>query len=213
LDASSEVLGHRATTALLNHFLAKLASHFLPRGHMSLLTEQRLRDLAQARSKKMHKSAQKLLEEAIHRLRTKFDVFLSHSIRDAELVLGAQEYLQGLGLSVYVDWIIDRDLERNKVSTATAEMLRVRMRQCGILVYLHTLNSPTSKWMPWELGYFDGRKPGKVSIFPVAKSPLNTFVGQEYLGLYPYFDEAPSELDDTPVAWMNFSDDSIRFET
>lgn len=172
---------------------------------MALVTEQRLRSLGQARAQRVFKSSQAILQESVNAAQASFDVFLSHSIRDAELVLGAKEYLEKLGLSVYVDWIIDPDLDRNTVSTSTAEVLRKRMKQCSSLIYMHTLNSPTSKWMPWEIGYFDGMKPGRVGIFPVAKGPQNTFVGQEYLGLYPYIDEAPSKGASTSVPWINES--------
>jgi hypothetical protein len=41
--------------------------------------------------------------------------------------------------------------------------------------------------MPWELGYFDGMKPGHVGIVPIVASEDDTFPGQEYLGLYPHF--------------------------
>lgn len=41
--------------------------------------------------------------------------------------------------------------------------------------------------MPWELGYFDGIK-RRVAILPIANVPTyhNSYIGQEYLGLYPY---------------------------
>jgi hypothetical protein len=39
--------------------------------------------------------------------------------------------------------------------------------------------------MPWELGYFDGHKPGRVAIMPLPSSALTGFTGQEYLALYP----------------------------
>jgi hypothetical protein len=39
--------------------------------------------------------------------------------------------------------------------------------------------------MPWELGYFDGRKPGRVAIMPLPSSATTGFKGQEYLELYP----------------------------
>ncbi|TGS08549.1 outer membrane beta-barrel protein, partial [Mesorhizobium sp. M1C.F.Ca.ET.187.01.1.1] len=37
----------------------------------------------------------------------------------------------------------------------TAELLRTRMRQSKTLIYVHSNNSPGSRWMPWELGFFD----------------------------------------------------------
>jgi hypothetical protein len=39
--------------------------------------------------------------------------------------------------------------------------------------------------MPWELGYFDGFKPGYVWILPLVMDYDSEFKGQEYLGLYP----------------------------
>lgn len=115
----------------------------------------------------------------------KFDIFLSHSISDAELVLGVKTLLEEQGHKVYVDWVDDTVLERNQVTEKTAGVLRERMRQSDSLLYLATENASTSKWMPWELGYFDGFKPGKVGILPVMDRADQTFIGQEYLGLYP----------------------------
>lgn len=114
-----------------------------------------------------------------------FDVFLSHSINDAELVLGIKVLLEGQGLRVYVDWIEDKALERDHVTVQTAEVLRKRMKQSDSLLYLATDNASKSKWMPWELGYFDGFKNEGVAILPVLDKSDAQFDGQEYLGLYP----------------------------
>lgn len=180
---------------------------------MALVTEQRVRRLAQARIQRLVKSARMLLQEGATTAQTSFDVFLSHSIRDAELVLGVKAFLEERGLAVYVDWIIDPDLERDNVTPETAATLRRRMRQCRCLIYMHTLHSPTSKWMPWELGYFDGFKPDRVGILPIAKAEQSTFVGQEYLGLYPYIDEVPSQTNPSPILWINASaNDYAMFE-
>ncbi|MOA50153.1 hypothetical protein D3C78_1731370 [compost metagenome] len=53
------------------------------------------------------------------------------------------------------------------------------------MMYIATGNSSSSKWMPWELGFFDGHKPGRVAILPLLDSENQNFLGQEYLGLYP----------------------------
>jgi len=116
---------------------------------------------------------------------TRFDVFLSHSIDDAELVLGVKELLEEEGLTVYVDWDTDKHLSRDKVNKETAELLRVRLRQSKSLIYIATDNSSNSKWMPWELGFFDGYRPDGVAILPLLDFETETFVGQEYLSLYP----------------------------
>jgi hypothetical protein len=54
-------------------------------------------------------AALELSKEAKSVSRT-FDVFLSHSVRDALLILGLRKLLEKEGLTVYVDWIEDKDL-------------------------------------------------------------------------------------------------------
>ncbi len=120
---------------------------------------------------------------------TRFDIFLSHSINDAELVLGVKVLLEEMGKKVYVDWVDDPELDRSQVTKHTAERLRGRMKQSDSLLYIATESASSSKWMPWELGYFDGHKPGNVAILPVLDSEDQKFEGQEYLGLYPVVDK------------------------
>ena len=115
----------------------------------------------------------------------RFDVFLSHAMLDAELVLGIKVLLETEGQRVYVDWFDDQGLERDRVTAETADVLRKRMRQSESLLYVATENATKSKWMPWELGYFDGFKNGGVAILPVLDKSDAQFNGQEYLGLYP----------------------------
>jgi hypothetical protein len=114
-----------------------------------------------------------------------FDVFLSHSISDADLVLGIKNLLEERGLKVYVDWETDSQLDRSKVNPETADMLRRRMKQSTSLLYLATESASSSKWMPWELGYFDGLRSGQVAVMPLLDNETDSFEGQEYLGLYP----------------------------
>ena len=114
-----------------------------------------------------------------------FDVFLSHSITDADLVLGIKRLLEARKLKVYVDWDTDGQLDRRTVSPETAAVLRRRMGQSASLIYLATEAASTSKWMPWELGYFDGLRGGQVAIMPLMENENDQFSGQEYLGLYP----------------------------
>lgn len=115
-----------------------------------------------------------------------YDIFLSHSIRDAELILGMKAIFEDLGYSVYVDWIEDPQMDRSKVTKATADKLRQRMDSSKSLFFVTTTNAESSRWMPWECGFFDGKKE-KVAIVPIqSTSTDNTYSGQEYLGLYPY---------------------------
>lgn len=122
-----------------------------------------------------------------------FDIFLSHSYLDKDLVFALKNYLEERKLTVYVDWIDDHQLERESVNSETAETLRKRMKQCQSLLFATSSNSTASKWMPWECGYFDGIN-GKVAILPISKNDESSFEGQEYLGLYPYIDVVGSTI-------------------
>jgi TIR domain len=139
-----------------------------------------------ARRATLYKNAEAVIREAAAG-KTRFDVFLSHAVVDAELVVGVLTVLQDAGLSVYVDWYVDPQLDRAKVTAPTAEVLRKRMQQCDSLLYLWSLNAADSKWMPWELGYFDGHN-GNVAVFPVVAQSDNEYRGTEFVGLYPTVD-------------------------
>lgn len=117
-----------------------------------------------------------------------YDIFLSHSSLDKKLVLTLVDLFNEAGYSVYVDWIEDTQLDRSNVNKETAQTLRNRMNWSKGLAYVATSNSTNSKWCPWELGYFDGKKNSRCCILPIIES--NTFQGQEYLGLYPYLEYA-----------------------
>ena len=119
--------------------------------------------------------------------RDRYDVFLSHRKLDAREVLALKEMVESQGLSVYVDWVENPELDRANVTPATAAHLRSVMDRCGSLLYAISVNSGESKWMPWELGYSDARH-GKVAIVPISEAELisDSYQGQEFLGLYPY---------------------------
>ena len=146
---------------------------------------------ANAMQYRVQKSASATLREEARAVSkyANFDVFLSHSYDDADTILGVKKLIEALGLSVYVDWVDDPGLDRGSVTRGTAEVLRHRLNHSKSLVYAHSANTPNSKWMPWELGYFDGRKPKFVWILPLVVSYDHEFTGQEYLGLYPTVDK------------------------
>ena len=157
---------------------------------MALFVESNVRARAQNEIRKsgFTKKANQIIVEASasYQPSKTFDIFLSHSIRDAELILGMKGIFEDLGYTVYVDWIEDPNLDRSKVTAETAEKLRQRMNSSKSLFFVTTTNAESSKWMPWECGYFDGKKQ-KVAIVPITtKATNNQYSGQEYLGLYPY---------------------------
>lgn len=124
----------------------------------------------------------------------RFDIFLSHSIRDARVILGIRNWLISHNLRVYVDWIDDPQMDRSAVSRATAVRLRDRMENSRSLLYATSRAAQASRWMPWELGYFDGLKgSARVSIMPVDSSSGGNFIGEEYLGLYKIIEQSRTD--------------------
>ncbi len=101
--------------------------------------------------------------------------------------------LEKKGYSVYVDWIVDRQLDRANVNAESANVLRERMDRCSSLIYVTSEAAEKSVWMPWELGYMDA-KTGRVAVAPILGEDDDGFDGREYLGLYPYLD----------LEWDNF---------
>jgi len=145
-----------------------------------------------ARERNLGKTSRTIIAEAVaYDPDRTYDIFLSHSSQDRALVLGVKDRLEGAGLSVYVDWISDAELDRTAVTPANAERLRTRMRSCRSLLYLATENASHSKWMPWELGFFDGLDNGEIGILPVLEGRDETFDGMEFLGLYSIVELRP----------------------
>lgn len=154
---------------------------------MAFFTKLEARSAAARGNNRSGKTHDRILDEAVASVldSDRFDIFLSHSITDAELVSGVKTLLEEQGLKVYVDWIEDRQLDRSAVSKQTAQLLRGRMRQSKSLIYVATENASSSKWMPWELGFFDGFNPGSVAVLPLLVNANDPFPSQEYLALYP----------------------------
>lgn len=151
---------------------------------MAHITIRQVRAAAQRARVATQKSDAVLVREARETAADHFDIFLSHSSMDKELVLGAKQLIEERGFSVYVDWIDDAESSR-AVDREQADHLRSRMQQCEALFYAHTPNAALSRWCPWELGYFDALKRPQESVFvlPIV-SDGDPYKGQEYLSLY-----------------------------
>lgn len=135
----------------------------------------------------------------------KFDIFLSHSYEDRDAVQGLVDVLTGeFRLSVYVDWIVDPNLNRARVNRETAEVLRNRLKHCRCLWYVTSIDAEHSRWMPWETGLADGDT-GKVAICPLVEGEIYDFHGLEYLSLYPYVDIAKGVGSSQRMLWINES--------
>lgn len=150
-------------------------------------------------------SATRTFQDSAQGLQKTYDIFLSHSTSDAPKVAGLKLLIEDLGFSVYVDWIEDPLMNRSNVSKATAAVLKARMQSCKSLFYAFSENSSGSKWMPWELGYFDGIKQ-RAAVLPIRASATGTneFRGTEYLGLYHYI-TVEDDMNGKPRLWVRES--------
>ena len=157
---------------------------------MSLYSSAYLKNLASSRPAQ---AKTKLFTES-RQIHTGFDIFLSHSFLDKDEVEGLYLELTDFGFTVYIDWIIDPHLDRTNVTKESATLVRNRMKSCKSLLLAISTNATTSKWMPWELGYLDG-KTNKCAIIPVSKDATipNSYKGVEYLSLYPFIKKLPTD--------------------
>jgi hypothetical protein len=179
---------------------------------MALIRRSELRGAETIIAKEgLYKSAGKILvDEAKEFSETKtYDIFLSHSVLDANEIYVLKKMIENMGFSVYVDWIEDPYLDRSKVTPATANILRQRMNRCKSLLFATSSNSAESKWMPWELGYSDG-KVGKSAILPIDEHErtTNQYSGQEYLGLYPYVTKDIPQSGSRETLWVRTDDNT-----
>lgn len=176
---------------------------------MPIIRRKDLKNQVIAKSLDSHSSKEKILEEVTAFSPSKsYHIFLSHSYLDAAEIDVLYEDIKEMGFSVYIDWKEDSQLDRNKVSAETANILKERMNCCSCLLYVATNNSSNSKWCPWELGYFDGKK-GKSAIFPILDIDYNTnsYKGTEYLGIYPYITRNVSKTGVTTL-WVHENKDT-----
>ncbi len=175
---------------------------------MAFFIESDMRAISKNTTQYFTKSVDAILEERISGipLSQKFNIFLSHSFIDAELILGIKIALEQLGYSVYVDHQVDPQMSRQKVTIETASVLKERMRHSESLFYVSSYNSQNSVWMPWELGYFDGIR-GTAAIPPLfsRQQSIDEYSGQEYLGIYPYITYAPTNNNPDNRLWINWS--------
>lgn len=115
---------------------------------------------------------------------TTFDIFLSYRSEDSDVVLGVYDDLLRRRYGVYLDRVMDPQLDRTKVTRATADALRNRLIHAKTLFYVASDNAAQSTWMPWELGFEDGYR-GKSAIVPVTDKAPKEFAGAEFVAIYP----------------------------
>ena len=168
-------------------------------------------------SKRMVKKASQILSESalLFSEDDEYDIFLSHAYKDAHIILALKNDLEEMNYSVYVDWVDDFNLDRSKVSKKTAAVLRQRLKTCRSLFIAHTENVHSSKWVPWELGFFDGLK-ARVAILPISneKNPGEGYSDAEFMGLYPYVTKTKAQSTHKETLWINNSESAyVQFDS
>lgn len=113
-----------------------------------------------------------------------FDIFLSYSSKDAPAVLGLYHWLSGRNYCVYLDCFDPSLPNPSVVNRSTAEVLRRRMVQSRSLFVATTKSTPSSAWVPWELGFTDGFS-NKAAVLFIAPGGGVKFHRQSYFELYP----------------------------
>lgn len=115
----------------------------------------------------------------LERMKT-YDLFLSHSSVDSELLLRLKSVLNHININVYIDWVNDRNaLKRELTNVNTANAIIERLKASKALLYVHTDAGLNSRWTPWELGFFHALK-NKVCVY----NP-NNIEKPPFLDIYP----------------------------
>lgn len=175
---------------------------------MALYNSEYLKNLA-TKNKSLFESVQRKFSEKKVPENTVFDIFLSHSFLDKDEVQGLYQELTNFGFMVYVDWIVDPDLDRKNVTKSSAKLVQARLKASKTLLLAISTNAAMSRWMPWELGYVDGHT-NKCAIIPVSKEryPAKVFKGTEYLLLYPFIKKAATDKGEDKL-WVIESEHSF----
>jgi Thoeris protein ThsB, TIR-like domain len=90
------------------------------------------------------------------------DVFISHKSDDAEKAKQLKAHIvDRFQMSCFID-ADDEELKRIQQAKPVdykklTDRIRENLRTCRCLIFAYSTKSRDSRWMPWELGFFDGR--------------------------------------------------------
>jgi hypothetical protein len=128
-----------------------------------------------------------------------YAAFISHKKEDLGVAKQLARKIKARGYSCYLD---DQDKKLAEAKSAANPLeavplhLRDILRNCRSLIFVSSANSPLSRWMPWETGFFDGRyDKSAIGIYltdatatePSAQAGSTI---QEYLNLYTTLTDA-----------------------
>lgn len=173
-----------------------------------LLSESFLREHARTEMKKAFCESMNSMKHFAEE--QEYDIFISHSSLDEELTCSLYCLFKENGFSVYLDYE-DNQLNPQIVTDETGKRIRNRLNNSKCLAYVATSNISSSRWCPWELGFFDGISNGKCCVLPILRESKETFNGQEYLGLYPYLTYEQAENSDKWYFWINDPKNSRKY--
>jgi hypothetical protein len=119
-----------------------------------------------------------------------YDVFLSHSTKDKELIKKIRKVIEDkYHLSAYIDWEEDSGTSRDEA----ADVVKEAMDKSKSFLIVKTSNSDDSSWVPWETGYFDKKDMERIGVLLIEDEENNftsqTFKHQEYLKNYEILEE------------------------
>lgn len=121
----------------------------------------------------------------------RYDVFLSHSLKDAKLIKQIKQRLEREhNISVYIDWEEDGGASRDQI----ADKVKAAMEISTSLLVVKTENSDSSSWVAWETGYFDRKSSERIGVLLIEDEDTGfthkTFHHQEYLKNYELLSES-----------------------
>ena len=111
---------------------------------MAFIRELDIRKRAQLRVRREGVTIEESMRRVSLLRHPQYDIFLSQTIRDAEIVLGVYDYLTDKGFVVFCDWIDEPHNNRNEVTPANAAFIRKTMSRCDTLLFLDTESADQS---------------------------------------------------------------------
>lgn len=123
--------------------------------------------------------------ESAEGTQSQYAVFLSHSLKDANLVKQIRQRLErDHNISVYIDWEEDNGTSRDQI----AAKVKAAMEISNSFLVIKTDNSDNSSWVAWETGYFDRKSSERIGVLLIEDEAIGftheTFKHQEYLQNY-----------------------------
>jgi hypothetical protein len=134
-------------------------------------------------------------------------IFLSHSHTDKDVIEQAKIFFENLGISIYVDWA-DKTMPESTNGETAQRIKNQIISNNDKFILLATNNAVVSKWCNWEVGIADPFKlPNKkIALLPLADNN-GTWIGNEYLQIYPRIERGTTNLNEY---WVWYPDGTLE---